>query len=232
VTHQKIKNQKKIGKQRDGKGQCWRDNTGAWRLEVIIHLPFSEKHTTCMDHAVFFRWYGGFPPMSSRSLILRQFYLLNPATRFNPKLGVAGFNSRTVGIYFRAKLSERYVGLRQICNLDELLTIAKGVANNSQLFTTHANMTLAAQVDLFNRFDIILGVHGSHWALSWFAERPLAIVELQGPTYTTGDLKDVMKSKGKSFFVSLGHSFALPHCAGVDKAAQKIAVTARNPQLG
>jgi len=80
-------------------------------------------------------------------------------------------------------------------------------------FTTNESVPLPHQIDLFNQFDIVLGSHGSQWALAWFAERPQAIVEMSGTS--------VGGAKRNRLFLSLGHQYAHTFCMGVNEQLQE-----------
>ena len=74
-----------------------------------------------------------------------------------------------------------------------------------------------AQVRLFDAHDVLVGPHGSQWAMSWFAERPRAIVEVQA-VFGALDLRSAIQSKGRGhrFLVSAGHELYANDCGGVE----------------
>ena len=88
-------------------------------------------------------------------------------------------------------------------------------------FTTNESVPLPHQIDLFNQFDVVLGSHGSQWALAWFAERPQAIVEMSGTSVGGADRNRL--------FLSLGHQYAHTFCRGVNRELQEEAGKTPNP---
>ena len=106
-----------------------------------------------------------------------------------------------------------------LCNHADLLRLASSLSGAAKEFTTNVSVPLPRQIDLFNSFDLILGSHGSQWALSWFAEKPQAIVEFQG-TLSSRDLAQSMTSKGQHFFVSVGHEYTHRFCSGLNQEMQ------------
>ena len=70
-----------------------------------------------------------------------------------------------------------------------------------------------AQVRLFDAHDVLVGPHGSQWAMSWFAERPRAIIEVQA-VFGVFELRMAIMTKGRGhhFLVSSGHELAHHNC--------------------
>jgi hypothetical protein len=192
------------------------DSLLSHRRVPLWDLPLDSSKIICFESAIFAQQYGVFPPLHWRKLILRNMNLL---LGFVPSPNIT-CRSIMIGIYFRSGSSNTNQ-LRRICNSHVIIERMGEVMGNKSStieFSTNSSMSLLSQIHAFDQFDIIFGPHGSHWALSWFAERPRAIIEIQA-VLLSFDLHAVISSKGKGFhfFVSAGHSFQRNDCNGVNQ---------------
>ena len=143
-------------------------------------IPIGTNTTVCFDHAILKTDYSGFPPPRWRSFITQR---LNPLIGFVPSTVrpcKGPTNSVRVGVYYRSGTSD-VTKLRRMCNLGSVLEGLGALLGPASVaaFTTNESLSLRAQIDLFEAHDILVGPHGSHWAISWFAERPRAIIEVR-----------------------------------------------------
>ena len=142
-------------------------------------IPIGTNTTVCFDHAILKTDYAGFPPLHWRSFITQR---LNPLIGFVPSTVrpcKGPTNSVRVGVYYRSGTSD-VTKLRRMCNLGSVLEGLGALLGPASVaaFTTNESLSLRAQIDLFEAHDILVGPHGSHWAISWFAERPRVIIEV------------------------------------------------------
>ena len=146
---------------------------------LVWDIPIGTNTTVCFDHAILKTDYSGFPPPRWRSFITQR---LNPLIGFVPSTVrpcKGPTNSVRVGVYYRSGTSD-VTKLRRMCNLGSVLEGLGALLGPASVaaFTTNESLSLRAQIDLFEAHDILVGPHGSHWAISWFAERPRVIIEV------------------------------------------------------
>ena len=184
-------------------------------------LPLESPKLTCFDHAVFCQMYGVFPPVKWRGHIMRS---LNNVIGLVPAEARPCRSRVTAGLYFRSNAHVNY--LRRICNQNAVIrAIGVGLGGQQVLsFTTNSTMSLAEQISAFDKFDLLFGPHGSHWAISWFANRPRVVVEIQ-PVLASFDLAQAIESKGPGhhFLVSAGHRFLRNDCGGLNHEITDVA---------
>jgi hypothetical protein len=181
---------------------------------LMWDVPVNSSSIVCFDHGIVNPHYASFPPLRWRDFITRR---LNMLIGFVPSLArpcLGAAPNVKVGVYYRS--GTRNVNkLRRMCNLDAMLA---GIGNlvgpeNVATFTTNETMSLLAQVQLFDAHDVLVGPHGSQWAMSWFAERPRAIIEVQA-VFGVFELRMAIMTKGRGhhFLVSSGHELAHHNC--------------------
>ncbi len=182
-------------------------------------IPRDSSNIICFDSAIFANRYGTFPPVHWRNLIVQNMNLLNGFVQPSIRTCLTA-KSIMIGIYFRSG-SSNINQLRRICNRNVIIERTRELTGNESStieFSTNSSMSLLSQISAFDQFDIILGPHGSHWTLSWFAERPRAIIEIQA-VLLSFDLHAAIESKGQGFhfFVSAGHRFERNDCSGANQ---------------
>ena len=184
-------------------------------------LPLRAEGMACFEHGVAAPAYAGFPPARWRPLLLGRLRLLIGVARPPPAARgpCAGAGVVRVGVYYRSGTAD-VNRLRRMCNLDAALAALAGLVgqDNVAAFTSNESMSLASQVELFDRFDVLVGPHGSQWAMSWFAERPRVIIEVQA-VFGAFDLRQAMQSRGRGhhFLISSGHELYQNECTGVEE---------------
>ena len=159
-----------------------------------------------------------FPALRWRSFVTKRLHML---FGFSPSLVRPCVGSAKVGVYYRSS-AVYSSNLRRICNLNAVLAGLDDLLGSANVapFTTNESLSLLEQINLFEDHDILLGPHGSHWAISWFAERPRVIIEAQA-VVGAFDLRPLMVTKGDGhlLLVSAGHIPYREDCSGPDAVA-------------
>ena len=182
-------------------------------------IPVNSSKIVCFDYAIVNPHYASFPPLRWREFITRRLNMLIGFVPSPTRPCLGREPSVKVGVYFRS--GTRNVNkLRRVCNLDAMLAGLGDLvgAGNVATFTTNETMSLLAQVQLYEAHDILIGPHGSQWAISWFAERPRVIIEIQA-VFGVLDLRMAIMTKGRGhhFLVSSGHELHSNDCrSGVE----------------
>ena len=188
-------------------------------------LPVGSDLLVCFDRGVAAPAYAGFPPARWRPFLIPRLNNIigvspsaaRPCAR--PAAAGGGAAGIAVGVYYRSGTTN-VNRLRRMCNLDAALAALAGLVgqDNVAAFTSNESMSLASQVELFDRFDVLVGPHGSQWAMSWFAERPRVIIEVQA-VFGAFDLRQAMQSRGRGhhFLISSGHELYQNECTGVEE---------------
>lgn len=184
-------------------------------------LPISSPDLACFEHGVVIPSYADFPPIRSRPFLTQRLNLLIGYSPGPPSPCAAGIpGPAAVGVYYRSGTAD-VRRLRRMCNFDAALAGLGELVGPAAVaaFTTNDALSLRAQIEAFDRFDVLLGPHGSHWAISWFAERPRAVIEVQ-PVLGAFDLRRAVQTKGPrhQFYVSAGHEFYANDCGGPEPA--------------
>ena len=183
---------------------------------LLWDIPNNSSKVVCIDHGIFNPHYTIFPPPHWRDFITRRLNMLVGFVPSPARPCLTREPNVRVGVYYRSGTRD-INQLRRVCNLDALLADLGGLVGptNVAAFTTNESMSLLAQIQRFDAHDILVGPHGSHWDVSWFAERPRVIVEIQA-AFAAVDQRRAITSKGPAhfFLVSAGHEFYSNDCRG------------------